>query len=28
LSVTIDPQDTQNIPHPVKITHLNGEPVI
>ena len=26
LSVTADLRDIQNIPHPVKITHLNGDP--
>jgi hypothetical protein len=28
LSVSIDLKDSQNIPHPVKITHLSEEPVI
>ena len=28
LRVTVDLSDSQNIPHPVKITHLNGEPVV
>jgi hypothetical protein len=28
LTITIDLKDSHNIPHPVKITHLNDEPAI